>query len=90
MERGLARKSNNFRPKRTEVVWHTRREEVMKEIGTILNVNNATTETPGWFAARTPAIKNLINNMTEDELNALNVEVERYSKKGYDEPQKRR
>ena len=62
----------------------------MEEIGRILNVNNATTETPGWFAARTPAIKNLINNMTEDELNALNVEVERYSKKGYDEPQKRR
>ena len=86
----MARKSNNFRPKRTEVVWHTRREAVMEEIRRILNVNNMTTETPGWFAARMSAIKNLINNMNEDELNALNVEVERYSKKGYNEPQKRR
>jgi hypothetical protein len=90
MERGVARKSNNFRPKRTDVIWHTRKADVMKEIGTILDLDEATTGTPGWFPARTHAIKNIIAKMTPDELHELDAEVERLSKNGYDEKQQRR
>jgi len=90
MGQGVARKSNNFRPKRTEVVWHTRRQEVMEEIATILQVDEATTETPGWFQAQTPAIKNIIDRMTPGELDGLGAEVEAIGKTGYDENLKRR
>jgi hypothetical protein len=90
MERGVTRKSNNFHPKRTDVIWHTRKEEVFEQIGKILNGNNPTTETPGWFSARTPAVKKIIDKMTQDELNALDAEVTQLSRKGYDENEQRR
>ena len=90
MEQGVARKSNNFRPKCTEVVWQTRRQEVIDEIGKISKVDSAKTETPGWFQAQTPAIKNITGRMTAAELVNLNAEVEAIGSTGYDENQKRR
>ena len=85
MERGVARKSNNFCPKRTEVIWHTQRQDVMDEIANILGVEEATTETQGWFAAQTPAIKNIINKMTGEELTALDIKVEEIALHSYDQ-----
>jgi hypothetical protein len=90
MERGVARKSNNFHPNRTEVVWNTRQEEVMQEIGRLLGVDNVTTKTPLWFTKHMQAIKHLIEDMTTDELNSLDIEVEEVRKKGYNEKQQRR
>ena len=62
----------------------------MEEIGRILEVAKVTTETPGWFQARTPAIKNLIEMMLVDELARLDEQVSIIAKKGYDEKQRRR
>jgi hypothetical protein len=90
MARGVARKSNNFHPKRTEVIWHTRRADVMVEIGKILDVEKVTMETPGWFSARTRAIKHIVEKMNTEELRTLNAEVEAIRKKGYDEKQQQR
>jgi multimeric flavodoxin WrbA len=90
MERGVARKSNNFRPKRTDVLWHIRKDDVMEEIGKILNVDKATTATPGWFSARTTAIKNIVDRMSPDELTELDGEVEKLKNTGYDEKHQRR
>ena len=90
MERGVARKSNNFRPKRTDVIWHTRQQDVMEEIGKILHVDEATTETNGWFLARTPVIKNIIDRMSPDELTVLDAQVELFAQKGYEEKHQRR
>ena len=90
MERGVARKLNNFRPKCTEVIWHTRWQDIMDEIANILGMEEVTTETQGWFASRTPAIKNIINRMTGDELSALDIQVEEIALHGYDEILQRR
>jgi hypothetical protein len=62
----------------------------MDEIATILGEDKATTATPGWFSARTPAIKNILAGMTGEELIALDAEVEAISKQGYSEKVKRR
>lgn len=86
----MARKSNNFRPKRTEIIWHTRQQDVLEEIAKILGVEKATTQTPGWFAARTPAIKNIIARMTAEELRGLMREVQEWAKKGNNDEVKRR
>ena len=66
MERGVTRKANKFHPRRADVIWHTRQQDVLREIGRILDVAQVTTATPGWFAARTPAIKNIVERMSED------------------------
>ena len=58
---------------------------MMNEIANILGVEEATTETQGWFAAWMPAIKNIINKMTGDELTALDIKVEEIALHGYDE-----
>ena len=83
MDCRVAQKSNNFCPKHPDVIWHTRKEEVMREIAKILGVVVATTETPGWFVAQTRAIKNIMGNMTSEELISLDAKMELFLKKDY-------
>ena len=90
MGHGVARKSNNFLPKRTEVIWHTRQKDVMHEIVKLLKVKEAMTQMPGWFPLRTQAIKKIIANMMPEELRELDREVEYRAKKGNTEEQKKR
>jgi hypothetical protein len=90
MRHGVARKSNNFRPKRTDIIWQMRQQDVMVEVAKILKLDEATTRTPGWFSARTPAMKNIIDRMTQEELRELDLEVEDMTKKGYDEEVQKR
>ena len=85
MQQGIARKSNKFHLKHTEVVWHTRRQEVLDEIVIILKLDEATTKTPGWFQARTPAIKNIIQRMTPAQRAWLDEEVAGIASTGYAE-----
>lgn len=90
MERGMARKSNNFRPKCTDIIWNMRQDDVMKEIAKILKVETVTTTTPGWFSAQTSAIKNIVERMMPDELTVLAKEREEVGRKGYNEKLQRR
>jgi hypothetical protein len=66
----------------TDVVWWTRREDIFKEIASILKLDSANTNTPGWFQLRTKASKNILNAMTEDERDALEKEAERMQREG--------
>ena len=90
MKGGVARKSNNFCPKHPDVIWHMRKDDVMKEISTMLEVENATTQMLGWFAARTTAIKNIRDRMSQEEVAALETKIEVMSKEGYKEKHQKR
>ena len=67
-----------------------RKDDVMKEIGTMSKVENATTQTLGWFAARTTVIKNIRDRMAQEEVAALETEIEAMSKEGYKEKHQKR
>ncbi|KAF8801933.1 hypothetical protein BYT27DRAFT_7113986 [Phlegmacium glaucopus] len=58
-------KGNRYRL--TDVLWWTRQASVFKEIASIMNLDSADTNTPGWFPYRTIAAKNLLDNMTDVE-----------------------
>lgn len=90
MRQGLARTSNHFRPRRAEVLWHKQQDKVLKEIANQLGVPSATTQTEGWFNARTTAIKTIIKNMTVKEQRELDAQVEAEAQKGYGETEQRR
>lgn len=90
MKQGLARTSNHFRPRRADVLWRNQKDDVLKEIAKQLGLPTATTQTNGWFAARMPAIKTMIENMTLNERNELDAQVEAEAQKGYGEKEQRR
>ena len=90
MDCRVAQKSNNFCPKHPDVIWHMRKDDVMKEIGTMLEVKNAMTQMPGWFAARTTVIKNIRDRMSQEEAAALEAKIEAMSKEGYKEKHQKR
>lgn len=90
MQQGLARPSNHFRPRRADVLWHNQKDDVLKEIANQLGLPTATTQTKGWFEARMPAIKTMIENMTLKERMELDAQVEAEAQKGYGETEQRR
>lgn len=53
------------------------------EIAKLLNVEEATTSTKGWFEKRLPAIHNVLENMSAEESAEIDVEVDRISNGGY-------
>lgn len=66
------------------------RDKVFVEIGRLLGVEDASSATPGWFGHRMTAMKNVIKNMSDDELQSLDTEVDRISKQGYPEKLQRK
>ena len=89
MTKGSSRKSNNFKVKRSEVIWSLHQDRVWKEIGDMLGVEDASTSTPGWFQNRLPAIKRIFESMTAEEKVVLEAEQEKMERKGYPEKTKR-
>lgn len=67
----------------TDVLWWTRPNDIFVEIASILGIEAADTRTPGWFALRTKASKNILSRMSDDDRNALENEAERILKEGY-------
>ena len=90
MRKGLARASNNFKVKKSEVFWNLHQEDVLQEIAHLLGAEQADTTTPGWFPKRLPAIRNIIQGMSPEELAQLDVDVERINKKGYPDEVKKK
>jgi len=74
MTKGSLRKSNNFRVKRSEAIWSLYRDQVFKEIGNMMGVEDTTTNTPGWFQMRMPDIKRVFDSMTAVEKAVLDSE----------------
>ncbi|KAF8964536.1 hypothetical protein BDZ97DRAFT_1918970 [Flammula alnicola] len=77
------------RVKKSEVMWYLHPEEVMKEVASLLGVEEATTTTTGWFQMRLPAIANILARMTPTEKAQFDAEVENMAKEGYPEETKR-
>lgn len=73
-------KPGRYRP--TEILWYTQQVAVFQEITSILNIDSADTDTPGWFENRTKASKNLIAAMSPQEKKKLEDESERMWKEG--------
>jgi ribosomal protein S5 len=71
-------------------IWGLYRDRVFKEIGNMMGVEDATTNTPGWFQMQMPAIKRVFDSMTEVEKAVLDSEQERMMGEGYPEQTKRR
>jgi hypothetical protein len=62
----------------------------MQEIAKMLDVEDATTTTPGWFQMRMPAIKNVYDQMTPQEKLGVRDEGDKVMRQGYPEETKRR
>lgn len=90
MQRGISRKSNGFTVKRSDVLWHLHQPRVFQAIASLLGVKEATTSTPGWFGKRSKATRNVLNEMTADELAAVDADVKRIKNEGYPDEIKRR
>jgi hypothetical protein len=63
---------------------------VFNEIASILNIDTASTSTPGWFTLRTKASKNLLESMTEEERKSLEKDADRMQREGLPEDVQRR
>lgn len=89
-ERGIARMSNQFKVKKPDLLWRTQKDRVLKEIASILGVTEATTNTPGWFTARSTAMKNILQGMSAVEKKAFDEEIKGIQKQGYEPDVQRR
>jgi hypothetical protein len=83
-------KTFSHKMKKTEVLWKTRPHEVLAEIAKLLGTDSATTNTPGWFSERMPAMGNILARMTMSEKEELDREGERLQREGNTEEDKRR
>lgn len=90
MSQGLGHKSNNWEPKRTELIWRDRQQEVMEEAARVMNRDTITTQTPGFIGARQTALASILAGLTAGERNALDAEVTRIAREGNPEDLKRR
>jgi len=77
-------------PRLGDVLWYLQPEDVLKEIGQIMNMASVDTNTPGWFNHRTKATKNIISNMTDAEKEELQRKAEKIGEIGLPEEVKRR
>jgi hypothetical protein len=73
---------SGIRYRLTDILWWTRQEDVFEEIASILHIDSANTFTTGWFQLRTKASKNILNGMSDEERNALEIEADKMQKEG--------
>lgn len=74
----------------TDVLWWTRQADVLEEIADIMDLEAADTNTPGWFAHRMQAMKNILDRMSEEERRELKQEAERLGAEGLPEDVQRK
>jgi hypothetical protein len=86
----LAEKKKIATVKRSEALWQTQRDRVFEEIALLLGVERADTSTEGWFGQRLPAIRNILEGMTDGENSQLDVSMQEMNTSGQPEDIKRR
>ncbi|PPQ80264.1 hypothetical protein CVT25_003703 [Psilocybe cyanescens] len=57
--------------KRTEVLWHTRKNNVFAEIASLMGLDSASTQTPNWFDFCMKALGNILQRMSALQLERL-------------------
>ena len=62
----------------------------MAEIAKIMDLDYVDTNTPGWFAYRTKAAKNILDRMSEESKTRLQLEADEMAEKGFPEDLQRR
>jgi hypothetical protein len=62
----------------------------MNEVAEVMGLEFANTNTPGWFAYRTTATKNILDNMSKARKNKLQMEAEKFAEKGLPEDVQRK
>ena len=67
------------------LLWYLHRDDVLKEISTIMGSSEVDTFTPGWFQFRTVATKNILRLKTEAEKEELRKKGEEFAKIGLPE-----
>lgn len=77
-----------LRVKRTDIIWMLHQDRVFQEIAKLKNLTEATSATPGWFQFRMKAIGQVIANMTEDELAAVDAKKADIAAKGFPEDER--
>ena len=87
MARGRPKK-RSFRPRHIDVLWKTKRQLVEKEIVRMRDEDDD--KTGSDFQLRTAASKNVLANMSEQDLKLLNDAVKDMAESGYLEIEKRR
>ena len=89
--------SNNWRPRIRntgqhttirvtvlDVIWRSKRAEVLEELKQILNVDNVDSRTPGFFQKRTTAAKQVLEKLTVKEREEVEAKVERLKTSGHE------
>ena len=66
----------------TDILWWTRQGEVFSEIASIMGIESANTNTPGWFSVRRTAEKNILDRMTDIEKDKLREEADQIAVEG--------
>lgn len=80
-------KALNFRPRRIDVLWKTKRNLVEEEISRMREEDGLTCPD---FELRTAASKRVLLKLTSEENKELNEAAKRLEKVGYSEEHKRR
>jgi hypothetical protein len=73
-----------------EVLWYKKEDVVMKEVASLMGLPSADTHTPGWLGYRTQASKNVLNNMSVVDKNALQDQADEIVEKGLPEERQRK
>lgn len=62
----------------------------MKEVASIMGLESVDTNTPGWFQNRTPAARNILNDMSVEQKKRLQDEADEMGAKGLPEDVQRK
>jgi hypothetical protein len=73
-----------------DVLWHTKEDDVLKEVASLMGLSEADTYTPGWLRYRTQASKKILDNMPEADMNELQEQAEKIAVEGFSEEKKRK
>ena len=65
-----------------DILWWLQRDDVMKEIATLMGEGSIDTNTTGWFPLRTQASKNILDRMTDAEKAELRKKGEEMARNG--------
>lgn len=74
----------------SDLIWEHREEDVFKEIARLMNIKHADSTTSGWFGHRSKALKNVRKQLSDAEIDAFRMQIEKRKNEGNPEHIKRK